>query len=160
MPTRSANWQEEKTLKIKVLDKEFEQHYLDAYAHAGDAGIDMLADHTEKVCGCGLATGAVTFGTSLCVAIPSGCVGLVFARSGLGTKHGIVPRNCVGVIDSGYRGEIKVTLQNLSSISYSVHRGDRIAQLVVMPCVHCKMQLVDELDDTERGSDGYGSTGR
>ena len=160
MPTKSANWQEEKTLKIKVLDKEFEQHYLDAYAHVGDAGIDLVADHDAKVYGCGLASETDTFGTSLCVAIPSGCVGLVFARSGLGNKYGLVPRNCVGVIDSGYRGEIKVTLTNFGSISQHVHRGDRIAQLVVVPYVHCRMQLVDELDDTERGEGGYGSTGR
>lgn len=156
MPTKSANWQEEKTLKIKVLDKEFEQHYLDAYAHVGDAGIDLIADHGAKI----RADRNKTFGTSLCVAIPKGCVGLMFGRSGLGSRCGVVPRNCVGVIDSGYRGEIKVTLANYSSDAYTVSRGDRIAQLVVVPYVHCRMQLVDELDDTERGSDGHGSTGR
>lgn len=138
-------------LKIKQLS-----NYMPAYAHTGDAGLDLRT--TEDIT---LRAGQhKTVGTGIAVEIPDGCVGLLFPRSGLACKHGVALRNCVGVIDSGYRGEIKVTLTNFGSISQRVHRGDRIAQLVVVPYVHCRMQLVDELDDTERGEDGYGSTGR
>ena len=82
---------------------------------------------------------------------------LVFARSGLGIKHGVVPGNCVGVIDSDYRGEIMVGLYNSGESEYTVQPGDRIAQLMVTPVVQAE---VDELDETERGAGGFGSTGK
>ena len=96
----------------------------------------------------------------LAIALPSAdYVALVYARSGLGIKHGIAPANCVGVIDSDYRGEIKVGLQNSGSEDYTVQPGDRIAQLMIAPVIQARITLVDELDDTQRGAGGFGSTG-
>ena len=85
---------------------------------------------------------------------------LVFARSGLGIRHGISLSNGVGVIDSDYRGEIRVGLTNLSDAPYTVMPGDRVAQLAVVPVVQAALERVEELDDTGRGSGGFGSTGR
>ena len=83
----------------------------------------------------------------------------VYARSGLASKHGIAPANCVGVIDSDYRGEIKVALKNHSDREFTVAPGDRIAQMVIAPIAVASFEAVSELDDTERGSGGFGSTG-
>lgn len=99
-------------------------------------------------------------GTGLAVAIPKGYVGLVFARSGLATKNGLAPANKVGVIDCDYRGELKVALHNhFRETAQMISRGDRIAQLLVVPCVNCEWEEVEELDETERGMAGFGSTG-
>ena len=84
----------------------------------------------------------------------------MYARSGLGIKHGITLSNGVGVIDSDYRGEIMVGLTNLSDVPYTVQPGDRIAQLVVTPVVLPEVERVEELDDTSRGAGGFGSTGQ
>lgn len=136
-------------LKIKQLS-----NYTPTYAHTGDAGLDLRT--TE---GIALRAGQhKTVGTGIAVEIPEGCVGLVFPRSGLACKHGIALRNCVGVIDSGYRGEIKVTL-TCSEEKITLAAGERVCQLVVMPYVPCKIECTDELADTERGANGYGSTG-
>lgn len=136
-------------LKIKQLS-----NYTPAYAHTGDAGLDLRT--TEDVT---LRSGQhKTVGTGIAVEIPDGCVGLLFPRSGLACKHGVALRNCVGVIDSGYRGEIKVTL-TCSEEKITLAAGERVCQLVVMPYVPCKIECVDELVDTERGANGYGSTG-
>jgi dUTP pyrophosphatase len=98
--------------------------------------------------------------TGLAVAIPEGYVGLIFARSGLATKFGVAPANCVGVIDSDYRGEVIVGLSNHSGEDYVIQPGERIAQLVLMPIVQAGITVVDDLDDTQRGTGGFGSTGR
>ena len=87
-------------------------------------------------------------------------VALVFARSGLGIKHGIAPANCVGVIDSDYRGEIMVGLHNAGDTDYTIQPADRIAQLMITPVVQATVTMVDELDDTARGAGGFGSTGK
>ena len=84
----------------------------------------------------------------------------MFARSGLGIKHGIALSNGVGVIDSDYRGEIRVGLTNLSDTPYTVQPGDRIAQLMVVPVVQAQVKMVDQLDETQRGAGGFGSTGK
>ena len=98
--------------------------------------------------------------TGLAIALPSAdYVALVFARSGLGIKHGVAPANCVGVIDSDYRGEILVGLQNSGGSEFTIRPGDRIAQLMVVPVVQPRLRLVDELDETGRGAGGFGSTG-
>lgn len=99
-------------------------------------------------------------GTGLSVAVPAGYFGAVFARSGLASKQGLRPANCVGVCDSDYRGEYTVALHNDSSVSREVRNGDRIAQLVVIPCLDLDFEQVDELSATERGAGGFGSTGR
>ena len=103
----------------------------------------------------------VSIPTGIAIALPSAeYVALVFARSGLGIKHGIALSNGVGVIDSDYRGEIRVGLTNLSDTPYTVRPGDRIAQLAVMPVVQAELERVDSLDETGRGTGGFGSTGK
>lgn len=97
--------------------------------------------------------------TGIAVAIPKGCFGAIFARSGVATKHGLRPANCVGVIDSDYRGEIIVALHNDSEVEQLVVGGERIAQLVIIPFLPIEFTVVDELDDTVRGDGGFGSTG-
>ena len=98
--------------------------------------------------------------TGLSFALPEGTFGAVVARSGLASKQGLRPANCLGVIDSDYRGELRVALYNESDTDYVIHDGDRIAQLMVLPVVQPTLEFVDELDETERGAGGFGSTGR
>lgn len=131
--------------------------YVPAYAHAGDAAMDLRAVETAVVPPHEIR--AVR--TCLHVEIPDGYVGLQFPRSGLGLK-GINLANCVGVIDSGFRGEVLAEVMNNSEEPFSVMRGDRICQLAIMPVEHCEVECVSDLSDlsdTERGQDGYGSTG-
>ena len=129
------------------------------YATPGAAAMDLHA------CVDGAVTipagGRRVIPTGIAIALPSAeYVALVFARSGLGIKHGVAPANCVGVIDSDYRGEIMVGLHNAGESDYTVQPGDRIAQLMVVPVVQAQVQMVEELDDTPRGAGGFGSTGR
>ena len=98
--------------------------------------------------------------TGLAMAIEPGYAGFVFARSGLGIKHGIVPANCVGVIDSDYRGEVIVGLYNHTDEPFVVEPGDRIAQLVLLPVHTPEIEECAELGETSRGEGGFGSTGR
>lgn len=98
--------------------------------------------------------------TGLSMEIPVGCVGLIYARSGLACKKGLAPANKVGVIDSDYRGEFMVALYNHGSISQTVTPGDRIAQLVIAPVFTPGFYEVNELSDTQRASGGFGSTGK
>lgn len=105
-------------------------------------------------------------GTGIAVAIPDGYVGLIFARSGLATKKGLRPQNCVGVIDSDYRGELIVAMHCdmgapvLNPQTRIIEPGERIAQLVIMPYLSVEFEEANELDDTERGEGGFGSTGQ
>lgn len=128
-------------------------------ATEGSAGLDLMACLDEPV---SIAPRQlVRIPTGIAIALPGPeHVALVFARSGLGIKHGISLSNGVGVIDSDYRGEIQVGLTNLSDTPYTVQPGDRIAQLVVMPVAVPELEIVTELEDTERGTGGFGSTGR
>lgn len=128
---------------------------LPRYAHDGDAGFDLcitedvrLEPNASAVCGLGFAC-----------EIPSGCVGLVFPRSGLGAHYGVTLRNSVGVIDSGYRGEVCAPLVNLSCDTVFLPKGSRVCQMVVVLFVPCDLVKVASLTDTERGTDGFGSTG-
>lgn len=102
--------------------------------------------------------------TGIAMAIPKGYVGLIFARSGLASKKGLAPANKVGVIDADYRGEIKVALhshlQDRSWASNRVYDGDRIAQIVIVPYQMAEWELCEDLDETERGAGGFGSTGK
>jgi len=102
----------------------------------------------------------VTIPTGLAVEIPEGMAGFVFGRSGLGIRHGIVPGNAVGVIDSDYRGEILVGLSNHGAEPYTIQPGERVAQLVVMPVALLPVEEVEALEETERNTGGFGSTGR
>ena len=138
-------------LKIKaVSDKIGKDIPYPFYATAGAAAMDLCAcvDAPVEVAPRAL----VSIPTGIAIALPSAeYVALVFARSGLGIKHGIALSNGVGVIDSDYRGEIRVGLTNLSDTPYTVQPGDRIAQLAVMPVVQAELERVDSLDDTGRG---------
>jgi dUTP pyrophosphatase len=126
--------------------------YMPRYAHPGDAGLDLCAVGKHRV----PPLGTVRIPTGIAVAIPEGYQGEVRPRSGLSSKgiHVIL-----GTIDSGYRGEIEVVLFNSTGDFYNVRWGDRIAQLVIMPVVQANFVEVRELDETERGADGFGSTG-
>ena len=97
--------------------------------------------------------------TGIAMAIPTGLVGLIYARSGLASKRGLAPANKVGVIDSDYRGEIMVALHNHGTAPQTIEHGERIAQLVLAPVINAKFNVVDDLDSTARGEGGFGSTG-
>ncbi len=125
---------------------------------AAAAGYDLYACLDAPVV---IAAGSTAMiNTGLSVAVPEGYFGAVFARSGLASKQGLRPANCVGVCDSDYRGEYTVALHNDSSEDREVRSGDRIAQLVIIPCLEAEFEEVDELSETERGAGGFGSTGR
>jgi len=131
---------------------------LPAYARDGDAGCDLVAVET-----CTLAPGGgrALVGTGLSVAIPEGHGGFVLPRSGLAARHGVTCVNAPGLIDPGYRGEVRVALINLDPVSeYVVHAGDRVAQLVVLPVEALSFAFVEELPPAARGPGGFGSTGR
>ena len=98
--------------------------------------------------------------TGLAIALPSNTFGAVFARSGLAVREGLRPANCVGVIDEDYRGELTVALYNDSGTDRIIEPGERIAQLVVLPYIMPDFEVVDALDQTPRGKDGFGSTGK
>lgn len=126
------------------------------HANPSDAGADLFANETVT-----LAPGErALVGTGTAIALPDRTVGLVAPRSGLAAKHGITIVNAPGVIDSGYRGEVKVSLLNTdASETYVVNAGDRIAQLLVMPIPAVEFVPVEELPAGERGDAGFGSTG-
>ena len=130
---------------------------LPTYAHPGDAGLDLHARVDARIPAGG---GRVLVPTGIAVAIPSGHAGFVLPRSGLALKHGVGVVNAPGLIDAAYRGELKVVLLNTDpDHDYEVHRGDRIAQLVVQRVEEVAWQVVDELDGIDRGG-GFGHTGR
>ena len=99
-------------------------------------------------------------GTGLAIAVPEGYFGAIFARSGLASKQGLRPANCVGVCDSDYRGEYIVALHNDAAVPRVVNPGERIAQLVVLPCQRLAFAECEDLPDTPRGAGGFGSTGK
>ena len=130
---------------------------LPAYGSADAAGADLYALLGESV---SIAPGSTALiPTGLSLAIPRGYVGLIYARSGLATKQGLAPANKVGVIDADYRGELLISLYNQSGEVRTVSDGDRIAQLVIAPYLTAQFEEAGELDDTERGAGGFGSTG-
>ena len=98
--------------------------------------------------------------TGIIIEVPKGCFGGVFARSGLALKKGLRPANAVGVVDSDYRDSVKVALHNDSNKTQEVTRGDRIAQLIIIPYKEIELEVVDEVSETERGQGGFGSTGK
>lgn len=124
------------------------------------AGYDLYAAIDEDITISPSET--VLIGTGWAMEIPNGFFGAIFARSGLATKEGLRPANCVGVIDSDYRGEVKIALHNDSKVDRTVTQGERIAQLVIIPYYELPygFEEVDELDKTARGVGGFGSTGQ
>lgn len=122
-------------------------------AHATDAGLDLYARDTQIV----PAKDSAVFDTGVHIELPLCTTGFLKSKSGLNVKHGIISD---GVIDAGYTGSIRVKLYNLSGYDYKVNAGDKISQLVVIPYVAPSLELVDKLDETPRGNNGFGSSGK
>lgn len=122
-------------------------------AHETDAGIDLYARECKWV----FRNGSATFDTGVHIEIPAGYVGMIKSKSGLNVKHGITSE---GVIDSGYTGSMVVKLYNHGNEDYYVRKGDKISQLVLIPIITPELELVENLEDTERGDKGFGSTGK
>ncbi len=143
-------------LKIKKLN---ENAVAPKAATGGSAGMDLYACLESDVT---LKPGErALIPTGIAIALESNAyVAYIYARSGLAIKSGITLSNCVGVVDSDYRGEVKVGLINLSDSEYTVTNGDRIAQMVIAPVIIPEISEVDELDETERNTGGFGSTGK
>ena len=147
-------------LKIKALSPKLGKEIpFPSYATAGSAGMDLRACVDEPVT---VAPGQrVAIPTGFAIALPDpGWVALIYARSGLAVKHGLALANCVGVVDSDYRGEIVVALQNYAGEAYTIQPGERVAQMVITPVTEARIDVVEELDETARGAGGFGSTGK
>jgi dUTP pyrophosphatase len=133
-----------------------EKATLPTRAHDNDAGLDLYAAESAR-----LAPGArVSVGTGLAVQIPDGVGGLVLPRSGMALRHGVTLVNSPGLIDPGYRGEVRVLLLNTDrTLEFQISPGDRIAQLLLVPVVHANPLHADALDESTRGQGGFGSSG-
>ena len=142
-------------MTVKIINKGGQQ--LPEYATSQSAGMDLRADNAEPITIKPLQRRLIP--TGLFMALPNGYEAQVRPRSGLALKHGITVLNTPGTIDADYRGEVGVVLVNLSDTDFTVNRGERIAQLVIARCEQAELQVVTELDDTERGAGGYGHTG-
>ncbi len=141
-------------VNIKKLN---ENACIPTYGTEFSAGADLYSGMPEAVT---IAPGTTEFiKTGIAMEIPTGLVGLIYARSGMACKKGVAPANKVGVIDSDYRGEIIVALHNHSQNPVTVEPKDRIAQIVLAPYITADFNIVEELNDTERGTGGFGSTG-
>ena len=140
-------------LKIKKLS---DKAVIPSYGSSRAAGADLYSAEEEVT----LQPGETKLvHTGLAMQIPEGYVGLIYARSGIATKRGLAPANKVGVIDSDYRGEIMVSIFNHSSVPQTIAAGERVAQIVITPYLTVNFTEADELDDTDRGAGGFGSTG-
>ena len=142
-------------IRVKKLCSEA---ILPTYGSAEAAGADLYACLPEPVT---IAPGQTVFiPTGLALEVPKGCAGLIYARSSLGVKRGLAPANKVGVIDSDYRGEIRVVLLNHGKEEQTIFHGERIAQFLITPVLTPEYEEVDSLSDTGRGTGGFGSTGK
>ena len=141
-------------VSVKLLDS---RARVPAYGsnHAAGADLYALTDGPVTIA----PGGTALIHTGIAVAVPQGYVGLVYARSGLACKRGLAPANKVGVIDADYRGEVMIYLHNHGDEPQTVEDGERVAQLVITPYLTAQFERADELDGTERGSGGFGSTG-
>lgn len=138
-------------LKIKKLHQNAK---IPTYAHAGDAGFDLYAIESVMI-----PIGArVLVGTGIAMEIPQGYVGLIWDKSGLAMNYGL--KNLGGVIDAGYRGEIKAGVVNLSESDYTIQAGHKVAQMIIQKVEHAEINEVAELATTSRGENGFGSTGK
>ena len=143
------------TIRVKKLK---ENAILPTYGSAGAAGADLYACLDEEVT---IHPGETAWiPTGIALEVPEGCAGLVYARSSLGVKRGLAPANKVGVIDSDYRGEIRVVLLNHGKEPQTIQSGERVAQFIITPVLTPAYELVEELSDTVRGVSGFGSTGK
>ena len=142
-------------IKVKLLR---DGAQMPTYGSAEAAGADIyvcIDEPVEILPGC-----TAMLPTGFALEVPKGCAGLIYARSSMGAKRGLAPANKVGVIDSDYRGEIRVVLLNHSNQPQTVQPGERIAQLVITPVLTPSYQEVEELDETQRAAGGFGSTGK
>lgn len=148
------------TVKIKKIDS---TAIIPTRGSKYAAGYDIYANIVhpfEDNCVITVKPGETTkVKTGVALEIPDGYFGAIFARSGLATKQGLRPANCVGVIDSDYRGEILVAIHNDSDTVRTIQNGDRVAQLVILPYLNIEFEETTELSDTDRGTGGFGSTG-
>ncbi|MBR6917727.1 MAG: dUTP diphosphatase [Clostridia bacterium] len=129
------------------------------YATPGSAACDLCYAGDDPLVIAAGATALVPTGIAISLG-KCDVAAFIYARSGLASKRGIAPANCVGVIDSDYRGEIMVALRNSSAEDFTVAPGDRIAQMVISPVISARFEEADELDETDRGAGGFGSTGK
>lgn len=142
-------------IRVKLLR---DGAHLPTYGSLEAAGADLYACLEESVT---IAPGETVFiPTGIALEVPKGCAGLVYARSSLGTKRGLAPANKVGVIDSDYRGEIRVVLYNHGAVPQTIENAERIAQLIITPVLTPGYAWSEELTQTERSSGGFGSTGK
>jgi dUTP pyrophosphatase len=147
-----------KTLDVKVLDPRL-RGSLPQYATSGAAGLDLRACIDKPVTLTPGASELLPSGIAIHLGDP-GLAAIVLPRSGLGHKHGIVLGNLVGLIDSDYQGQIMVSVWNRGGAAFTINPMDRIAQLVVVPVVQVKLNLVEEFEASQRGAGGFGSTGK
>ena len=143
------------SVRIKKLD---EKAVVPTYGSEFAAGADLYACLEDALTINPHET--ILVHTGVAMEIPTGFAGLIYARSGIASKRGLAPANKVGVVDSDYRGEVMVALHNHSAVAQTIENGERIAQLVIAPYVVADFVVSDELDDTERGAGGFGSTGK
>ena len=143
------------TIRVKKLHP---KAILPTYGSASAAGADLYACLDAPVT---IEPGEIFWvPTGIALEVPVGCAGLIYARSSMGTKRGLAPANKVGVVDSDYRGEIKVVLLNHSKQPQTLEAGERIAQFVITPVLTPSYEEVEDLTDTDRGAGGFGSTGK
>ena len=143
------------SIPVKVLR---EGALLPAYGSPEAAGADLYACLEAAVT---IEPGKTAFiPTGIAMEVPRGCAGLIYARSGLACKRGLAPANKVGVVDSDYRGEIRVALHNHGDMAQTIGHGERIAQMVITPVLTPNYEVVSDLNDTQRGVGGFGSTGK
>lgn len=144
----------EETIEIKILS---DKATVPTYGSIDAAGADLYAciENNETI----MPHETKLIKTGIAIAIPKGLVGLIFARSGLASKRGLAPANKVGVIDADYRGEIMVALHNHTNVEQTIESGERIAQIAFIPYIKGNFNVVDELEETVRGTGGFGSTG-
>ena len=142
-------------IRVKKLS---EKAILPTYGTPYAAGADLYACLESPVT---IQPGQTAWiSTGIAMEVPEGCAGLIYARSGMACKRGVAPANKVGVVDSDYRGEIMVALHNHGDAAQTVSHGERIAQMVITPVLTPAYEVVSDLDDTERGAGGFGSTGK
>ena len=143
------------SIRVKKLSP---KAILPTYGSFEAAGADLYACLEESVT---IQPGETVFiPTGIALEVPKGCAGLVYARSSMGAKRGLAPANKVGVIDSDYRGEIRVVLLNHGKVPQTVEHGERVAQFLITPVLTPQYEEVAELTDTDRGAGGFGSTGK
>lgn len=147
-----------KKLAVKILDRRMND-FLPAYATPGSAGLDLRACINEPTTIAAGQTILIPTGLAIHIADP-GFAAMILPRSGMGHKNGIVLGNLVGLIDSDYQGQLMVSTWNRSSNNFTLQPMERLAQLVIVPVLQVGFELVDEFEDSERGTGGFGSTGK